>query len=67
MAEVLRIKEILIKVGSGKKCLVVLDEMFRGTNAKDAFEASVAVNELLRLSTLSFSDIDAYSRVCKSI
>ena len=27
MAEVLRIKEILIKVGSGKKCLVVLDEM----------------------------------------
>ena len=48
MAEVLRIKEILIKVGSGKKCLVVLDEMFRGTNAKDAFEASVAVNELLR-------------------
>ena len=41
MAEVLRIKEILIKVGSGKKCLVVLDEMFRGTNAKDAFEASM--------------------------
>ena len=32
----------------GKRCLVVLDEMFRGTNAKDAFEASVAVNELLK-------------------
>lgn len=28
--------------------MVVLDEMFRGTNAKDAFEASVAVNELLK-------------------
>ena len=25
-----------------------LDEMFRGTNAKDAFEASLAVNELLK-------------------
>lgn len=33
---------------TGKRCLVVLDEMFRGTNAKDAFEVSVAVNELLK-------------------
>lgn len=48
MAEVLRIKEVLQKAESGKRCLVVLDEMFRGTNAKDAFEASVAVNELLK-------------------
>ena len=48
MAEVLRIKEVLQKAGTGKKCLVILDEMFRGTNAKDAFEASVAVNELLK-------------------
>ena len=29
-------------------CLIILDEMYRGTNAQDAFEASVAVNELLR-------------------
>ena len=36
------------KAVTGKRCLVVLDEMFRGTNAKDAFEASVAVNELLK-------------------
>ena len=48
MAEILRIKEVLQKAKSGKRCLIILDEMFRGTNAQDAFEASIAVNELLR-------------------
>lgn len=48
LAEVLRIKEVLQHARSGKRCLVVLDEMFRGTNAQDAFEASVAVNKLLK-------------------
>lgn len=48
MAEILRIKEVLQKAKSGKRCLIILDEMFRGTNAQDAFEASVAVNELLK-------------------
>ena len=47
MAEVLRIKEILTQACSGERCLIVLDEMFRGTNAQDAYEASVAVNQLL--------------------
>lgn len=48
MAELFRIKEVLAKAGEGRQCLVVLDEMFRGTNATDAFEASVAVNEILK-------------------
>lgn len=48
MAEILRIKEVLQKANSGKRCLIILDEMFRGTNAQDALEASVAVNELLK-------------------
>ena len=47
MAEVLRIKEVLMQARSGGRCLIVLDEMFRGTNAQDAYEASVAVNQLL--------------------
>lgn len=47
MAEVLRIKEVLQQARSGMRCLVVLDEMFRGTNAQDAFEASVSVSKLL--------------------
>lgn len=48
MAEIIRMKEVLRNAMQGKRCLVVLDEMFRGTNAQDAFEASVAVNELLK-------------------
>lgn len=48
MAEILRIKEVLQKAESGKRCLIILDEMFRGTNAQDALEASIAVNELLK-------------------
>lgn len=47
MAEVFRIKEVLIQARSNMRCLIVLDEMFRGTNAQDAHEASVAVNQLL--------------------
>jgi DNA mismatch repair ATPase MutS len=47
MAEVLRIKEVLMQARSGERCLIVLDEMFRGTNAQDAYEASVAVNQFL--------------------
>ena len=47
MAEVLRIKEVLTQARSSKRCLIILDEMFRGTNAQDAYEASVAVNQLL--------------------
>ena len=46
-AEVLRIKEVLTQARSSKRCLIILDEMFRGTNAQDAYEASVAVNQLL--------------------
>lgn len=48
LAEVLRIKEVLLRAQSKQRCLVVLDEMFRGTNAQDALEASVAVNKLLK-------------------
>lgn len=48
MSEVLRIKEIISGIELGKHYFVVLDEMFRGTNARDAYEASVAVNTLLQ-------------------
>ncbi|GAE82771.1 MutS-related protein [Bacteroides reticulotermitis] len=48
LAEILRIKEVLQKAATGKRCLIILDEMFRGTNADDAFESSVAVNNLLK-------------------
>ena len=42
-AEVLRVKKVAEEVASGKKLLVVFDELFKGTNVKDAFDATVAV------------------------
>lgn len=41
--EVLRIKEVAHKTGSVKNILVIFDELFRGTNVKDAYDASLAI------------------------
>jgi DNA mismatch repair ATPase MutS len=42
-AEVLRVKQIVEQVKQGHNLFVIFDELFRGTNVKDAHEASVAI------------------------
>jgi DNA mismatch repair ATPase MutS len=42
-AEVLRVKKIATELHKGKKLFVIFDELFRGTNVKDAHEATVAI------------------------
>jgi len=42
-AEVLRIKKIAKELSIGKNLFVIIDELFRGTNVKDAYEATVAI------------------------
>ena len=42
-AEVLRVKQAAQEVGRSKDMLVIFDELFKGTNVKDAFDATVAV------------------------
>ncbi len=42
-AEVLRIKKIAKELSTGKNIFVIFDELFRGTNVKDAYEATIAV------------------------
>ena len=42
-AEVLRVKQVAAALNKGNSIFVVIDELFRGTNVKDAHEASVAV------------------------
>jgi len=44
-AEVMRVKKIAIEVASGKNLIVMFDELFKGTNVKDAYDATVAVTE----------------------
>jgi DNA mismatch repair protein MutS len=42
-SEVVRIKEVAIQVGITKNILVIFDELFRGTNVKDAYDGSLAI------------------------
>jgi DNA mismatch repair ATPase MutS len=44
-AEVLRVKHVASEVASGKNLIVVFDELFKGTNVKDAYDATVAVTD----------------------
>lgn len=44
-AEVLRVKKVAEEVAQGKNLVVIFDELFKGTNVKDAFDATVAVTE----------------------
>jgi DNA mismatch repair ATPase MutS len=42
-AEVLRVKKVARELSLGKSLFVIFDELFRGTNVKDAYEATVAL------------------------
>jgi DNA mismatch repair ATPase MutS len=42
-AEVLRVKKVASELGKGRSLFVIFDELFRGTNVKDAHEATVEV------------------------
>lgn len=42
-AEVMRIKNVAYKLKTNKKMLVIFDELFRGTNVKDAYDGTLAV------------------------
>ena len=44
-AEVLRVKQVAEEVAKGKNLVVVFDELFKGTNVKDAYDATVSVTE----------------------
>lgn len=44
-AEVMRVKQVAQEVSRKKNLLVVFDELFKGTNVKDAYDATLAVTE----------------------
>jgi DNA mismatch repair ATPase MutS len=43
--EVLRVRKMANELKQGKNLFVVFDELFRGTNVKDAYEATIAITE----------------------
>lgn len=44
-AEVVRVKQAAEAAASGKKMLLMFDELFKGTNVKDAYDGTLAVTE----------------------
>jgi DNA mismatch repair protein MutS len=53
--EVQRIKSTVIKVNDGRKWLILIDELFKGTNVQDAMKCSSAVIEgLLKMQNSLF-------------
>ena len=44
-AEVLRVKKVAEEVSSGKSLVILFDELFKGTNVKDAYDATLAVTD----------------------
>ena len=44
-AEVMRVKRVAEFIGKKQNLIVIFDELFRGTNVKDAYDATVAVTE----------------------
>ncbi|MBS0029327.1 MutS-related protein [Chitinophaga sp. 22321] len=50
-SEVLRIKNTILQINNGKNWLVLIDEMFKGTNVEDARNCSLAVIRGLLQST----------------
>ena len=53
--EVQRIKATILKVNDGRKWLILIDELFKGTNVQDAMKCSTTVIEgLLKISNSLF-------------
>lgn len=44
-AEVVRVKQAALATASGKRLLLMFDELFKGTNVKDAYDGTLAVVE----------------------
>ncbi|HSC38539.1 MAG TPA: hypothetical protein VLD19_11720 [Chitinophagaceae bacterium] len=74
-AEVMRVKKIVQELASGKRLFVVFDELFRGTNVKDAYEGTVAiirgfagaVRSIFIISTHVLEAADTLSAQCTGI
>lgn len=53
-AEVMRIKNVADELARNKNMFVIFDELFRGTNVKDAYDGTLAIVSALSLINSSF-------------
>ena len=59
-AEVLRVKKVAAELQAGKSLFIIFDEMFRGTNVKDAHEATVQITTLFAAKKKSLFIISSH-------
>ena len=58
--EVSRVKHVAQKMTGSQNMLVIFDELFRGTNVKDAFDASLAITSAFSKLRKSFFIISTH-------
>jgi DNA mismatch repair protein MutS len=74
-AEVLRVKKVAEEVSSKKDLVIIFDELFKGTNVKDAYDATLAITEIFTeyancifiISTHIIEVGDALGRACDNV
>lgn len=74
-AEVVRVKQVSEQLAQGKDLFIIFDELFRGTNVKDAYEATVAItkayarhgNCMFVVSTHIIEAADELAEACDNI
>lgn len=59
-AEVMRVKNVAAEVSRRKNLVVIFDELFKGTNVKDAYDATLAVTEAFSQYRNSFFIISTH-------
>ncbi len=59
-AEVLRVKKVAAELNANKSLFIIFDEMFRGTNVKDAHEATVEITKAFALKQNSLFIISSH-------
>lgn len=74
-AEVLRLKKVASSINHYKNMIVIFDELFRGTNVKDAYDATIAVteafaenrNSIFMISTHIIESADILKERCDNV
>ncbi|MCI1779474.1 MAG: hypothetical protein LKI53_05895 [Bacteroidales bacterium] len=67
-AEVMRVKEVASQIAGGKKIFVLFDELFKGTNVKDAYDATYyVISEFLKNRKSVFLISTHISEVTKAL
>ncbi|MFA5712692.1 MAG: DNA mismatch repair protein [Bacteroidales bacterium] len=59
-AEVMRVKRVAESLSRSKRIFVIFDELFRGTNVKDAYDATVAITKAFASIANSFFIISTH-------